>query len=363
MNKVRLTFPFVLLVFLALALIFSACAQSAPTPATPTPTPTPTPAPAPTPVQTETYTLRYGGWMPPGTALEAMPEWWAKEVEKRTNGRVKVELYFGEALGKFADMPEILKGGACDIALLPAFRFDSLSLFEVPFVIPNRALALDCFYHLYYRDYLKDLNPYKILWYEPCDPSYLMLRDKKVLSANDFKGMKIRGLSGAWSAFPEYLGATAVTVPTADLYMSLDRGIVDGAITTVELYFIANLQEVIEYCAWEPVAIAGSPVAMNLDLWNSLPADIQVIMEQCNAEARYRFVESIFKTPSEDYASLTESGCEIYELSSQERERWHTIGAQVVDDWTTELEAKGIPGREMLDVIKWVSSLYGGGGR
>lgn len=307
----------------------------------------------------ETYTLKYSGWLPPGSEMEMGPEWWAEEVEKRTNGRVTVEMYPAESLGKYPDFPEMVKGGVCDAALLAGMRFDRMLVFELPFVCPNRAITNDAFYSLYYRGLLPELrNDYKVLWYQPCDPTYLFLADKKIVSPDDYEGIKVRGISGPWAEFPDALGATGVVVPSTDVYMSLERGIIDGAITTVEFVFIAKLHEVIKYCIWEPISEGGSVFAMSRDTWNSLPADIQVIMQQINDEGRYKFVEMAFKTSAEDYAALTEAGLEVYDLSSEERTRWYDTGKQVTDAWVAEKEAEGLPIQEMLDVIERVKQLY-----
>ena len=45
--------------------------------------------------KSETIELRYAGWLPKGQMIERMPEYWAEELNKRTNGKVKVTNYFG----------------------------------------------------------------------------------------------------------------------------------------------------------------------------------------------------------------------------------------------------------------------------
>jgi TRAP-type C4-dicarboxylate transport system substrate-binding protein len=98
-------------------------------------------------------------------------------------------------------------------------------------------------------------------------------------------------------------------------------------------------------------------IAMNLKVWNSMPPDIQTIIEQLSAEANYRFKE-LMPTPAEDRALLKKLGWEAYELSPEERARWHKVAQQVVEKWVAEREAKGLPMRQVLEVVKRVSDSF-----
>ena len=313
------------------------------------------------PGSTKTFDLKYAGVLPKGNALAVVPEWWSKEVEKRTGGKVKVTLYHAQALGKGMDYPEMLKGGAMDLASLTNYHpsFPMLQVFDLPFVAPNRAVAMDTFYMLYYKGLLEqELQDYKVLWWQPVDPIFVCLRNKKVVNAEQFKGLKVRGQPGPKTEFVKELGATGISMPTPEVYMALDRGIIDGLTTTPEFFSQGKLYEVAKYWIWEPLCTGGNVVAMNLKLWKSLPTDIKLIVEQLSAEARYRMVDMAFKTPEESRKELQELGAEVYSLSEEERARWHEAGQRVVDEWLRKNEGKGLPASQVLEESKWVAKSY-----
>jgi TRAP-type C4-dicarboxylate transport system substrate-binding protein len=98
-------------------------------------------------------------------------------------------------------------------------------------------------------------------------------------------------------------------------------------------------------------------IAMNLKVWNSMPPDIQTIIEQLSIEAHYRFKE-LMQTPSESRALLKKLGWEVYELSPEERARWHKVAEPIVDKWLAEREAKGLPMRKVMEAVKRVSESF-----
>jgi TRAP-type C4-dicarboxylate transport system substrate-binding protein len=314
----------------------------------------------PKPATEKTFHLKYAGFMPKGQVMEVTPEWWGKEVEERTGGRVKVDLYFGQTLGKVFDFPKMVRGGVCDMATFTCVgaEFPMLDIFDAPGVVTNRAKAVDAFWAVYCKGLLQELNDYKVLWFQPSDPMYVILRKKKVDTIEDFKGMKIRSRPGFTTAFIGALEATGMAMPAPDVFMALDRGIIDGLITSAEYAKSAKLNEVTKYWIWEPSCTGGGAlvVAMNRNVWNSLPPDIQAIMEDLNAKARYKFME-LFDTPPENRLTLKKLGWEVYELSSGEQTRWLKVAQQVVDKWSAEMVTKGLPAHQVLDTIKRINEL------
>jgi TRAP-type C4-dicarboxylate transport system substrate-binding protein len=273
---------------------------------------------------------------------------------------VKVTFYHAQTLGKLFDQPKMLKGGICDVTQLPDVSpdFPLLHIFEAPFVISSQARAQEAFGAMYYKGLLKEhLKDYKFLWWQAIAPIHLVLRNKKVTRMEELKGLKIRGMPGLRTVFNEALGATGVAMPTAESFMALERGTLDGVNTAVESAVSLKFNEVTKYWIWEPICTGGLMIAMNLKVWNSMPPDIQTIIEQLSIEAHYRFKE-LMQTPSESRALLKKLGWEVYELSPEERARWHKVAEPIVDKWLAEREAKGLPMRKVMEAVKRVSESF-----
>ena len=311
---------------------------------------------------TKTYELKYAGWFPKGQMLERMPAYWADEVMKRTNGRVKVTNYYGQSLGKFSDFPDMILGGTCDLAyVMPLSKgFDLLGATELPFLISRTAVAMDVANGLQrlglYSSCLEK-SGFKALYFEATDPFYFFFCNKKVTTLDELRDLKLRGATPPQVQLIKTMGASGIIIPTADLYMALDRKTVDGLITAPEYVLGAKLHEVLKYCIWEPLGIPAGAVVMSLKVWNTLSPDIQVIIEELNQEVRYRFMD-MQKSPEEYHRDLTKLGITIYNIDPKETALWHTKAEPYIKDWIEARKAKGQPGQEVVDNVNKIVKHY-----
>src|SRR3989337_1486286 len=165
----------------------------------------------------------------PPRALTKPMDWWAHEVATRTNGQVKIELIYGEALAKATEIPEGLRAGAFEMGLFCAAyypgKFPLYTVLDLPMLTPDdvrvqaRAeIALG--EHPALVAEMKRWNA-KLLLPAPL-PQYQIMGQKKITRAEDFKGLRIR-VSGEMARVLEDFGAVKSLVPAPEVYPSLDR--------------------------------------------------------------------------------------------------------------------------------------------
>jgi len=109
-------------------------------------------------------------------------------------------------------------------------------------------------------------------------------------SVEDLKGKKARAAGLAADMLAE-LGASVVTVPGAEVYQALSKGVVDCAeFTNQVVNYNLGLHEVAPYIIFPPYSGGGNyDWFVNLKKWNSLPADLKAIVETCMMDVQYRF--------------------------------------------------------------------------
>jgi TRAP-type transport system periplasmic protein len=299
--------------------------------------------------QAKTFNLKYAGFMPATDRHERTMVWYAQELEKRTNGRVKITLFHSQSLGALFDYPKLLKGGVCDIAPLATALpdFPLLGSFFAPYVMPSDAKTAEAFWAIYNKGLLKELDEYKPLWYSPNDPFYFQFRNKKVTKMEDLKGLKVRSNPGFGVGFINALGATGIAMPAPEVYTALERGTLDGLSTTPGFITSVKLNEVLKYWLWEPVSTGGNVIAMTKKTWNSFPPDIQAIMDKLGGEAAAKFIE--LNKPA-DKDAMRKLGFDVYDLSKEEHARWKKVAQQLIDKWIAENEAKGLPARQVIEL-------------
>ena len=300
--------------------------------------------------------LKYANNSPQTQLVNYAPNLWLKELEKRAGGRVKVTTYYGGVLGKVPETINMLNTGMCNMSTIPIPVFSGMfpmsDVTSLPFFISDLRTSQEMITDLYDKGLLdKEYSKIKLLWFQAVYAVNPMFRNKKVNKLEDLKGMKIRVMPGAPGKTMKALGATPVSMHSGDVYTALERGTVDGTITTPDWFDAVKLYEVTKYYLWAPVAGGVHATVMSLKYWNSLPPDIQAIMEELSKKAANWHVEESERVYSELVEKI-KAKSDAYSLAPEELERWKKATAGVIDEWTSEMDAKGYPARDVVKEAK-----------
>jgi TRAP-type C4-dicarboxylate transport system substrate-binding protein len=312
---------------------------------------------APTPAITQTsktFSLKFASWVPEHDTMNYAPNLWMKEVEKRTGGRVKVTPYYAQSLGKVANSLDMLKTGICDLALMPtgvlSKDFRVLDVLSLPGLISNRAVGTELMYALLYRGLLeKEFAGYRPIVLQAHDPFYLVFSKKKVTSLEDLKGMKIRFPSITIKSYFEALGATPVSIPPPELFNAINTGVLDGTSASPGYLVTSKLYEVTKYIPGNSISSGANIVLMSQKTWDSLPHDVQLIMEELNTKAKYQYLDAGLQQDIDSMKQLKKAGVEMYNLSPSELKRWQKLAEPIMDQWVSDTKAAGFPGKEALE--------------
>jgi TRAP-type C4-dicarboxylate transport system substrate-binding protein len=112
-------------------------------------------------------------------------------------------------------------------------------------------------------------------------PFYIMTR-KPISKLEDVRGMKIRGAGGLSDVFLGELGIALVTIPSAEVYEGLQRGIVDGAYRNTISLKQQKEYEVMKGILYPPVFASYGGVWISEEKWNTIPKDLQTMINQVN---------------------------------------------------------------------------------
>ena len=213
---------------------------------------------------------------------------WVADVEKVTNGKVKIDVFPGAALLKPVEAYEGAISGTADIAHgicgYTRGRFPFVEAFELPGIPFSSATAST----MAIVDGIKKFNPKdfrdtKLLVVHSVGPGCLYSK-RKINTLDDLKGMRIR-VGGAQVNALKALGATPVAMPQNDTYEALSKGVVDGNVSPPEVLKGWKQADVTDYITiMPPVYNAIFYVVMNLEKWNSLPEDVQTAIDKLYAE-------------------------------------------------------------------------------
>lgn len=278
---------------------------------------------------------------------------WAKQVEKATNGKVKIQIFFSQTLTKGKDAWGATKSGIADIAWCfhgywPGMTplADVVSLPALPFKSAEK--GSEVLWKLYekYPAIQKEFSDNKVLLLFTSNPYILITTKKPVKVMEDIRGMKIRMSGGPPTDMMKSLGGTPMMIPMPDNYISLQKGVIDGMGAPWEAIHGFRLYEVVKYFTDTPFPAVYFSIAMNKRKWNSLDKEIQdAIMSVSGLDGSKFWGHHFFDTAKDGVMEKVRAAgkkIEIYALPDAERKRWlDTAGKPIWKQWVKKMEAKG----------------------
>ena len=296
--------------------------------------------------------LNYSVFFPAPHKNAVLAGEWAKEIEKRTDGRVKITVFYGGTLTPADKCYDGVVKGISDIGFsVLAYtrgKFPLTEVADLPLGMKSGLVASKLINDFYKKFKPRELDEVQVMYLHGHGPGILHSK-KEVTKLEDVKGMKIR-CTGMAAKIVAALGATPVAMPMGETYDALSRGVVDGSMAPYEALQGWKWGEVVKYTVedWGASYSSGMFVVMNKDKWNSLPPDVQKIIEQVNEE----YIEKQGKTWDEIEKAgrdfTISRGNKIVSFLQDEDWRWQKAVKPLLDEYVKNMETKGLPGDVVL---------------
>jgi TRAP-type transport system periplasmic protein len=303
-------------------------------------------------------TLTYSNFFPPTHIQSQLAESWCQEVEKRTEGRVKVQYFPGQTLTKSKQTYDSVVDGIADIGFSALAytqgRFPVMAAIDLPFGYESGVQATAVANELFAKLKPKEFDETQIMYFNAHGPGLLHTRNKAVKKLEDLKGLKIRS-TGMSAEVVSALGGTPVPMPMPDSYQALQKGVVDGSVHPTETNKGWKIGEVVKYATFAyPAAYTTTFfVAMNKSKWNSLDAKDQQLIEGINKEWAVKHGEAWDSSDVEGTEFFkSQKGNEIIQLDDAEAARWGAAVAPVIDAYAKKLSEQGVDGKAVITTIE-----------
>lgn len=280
---------------------------------------------------------------------------WAKEIEKRTNGQVKIDIYPSSTLAKPQDAYDAVVKGTADIAwgyitYYPG-RFPLTEVLNLPMLGVDKAtMGSKVMWELFQKTpaMQKEFADVKVLMLHTHDGAPVTSR-KPINNLDDMAGKKLRTAGGPLVPYLQALGASPMAMPAPDTYQATEKGVIDGAVMAWEAVEMLNLQEVAKNALDANVASGTFFLIMNKKAWDSLtPEQQKVFEEESGDKASQLFAKAWDNTKTSSTNKFTKAGGKILTPDAAETARWQEKAKPIWDKWASDLEAKGLPGKAVL---------------
>jgi TRAP-type C4-dicarboxylate transport system substrate-binding protein len=227
------------------------------------------------------------------TAIQTEQLWtWASdEIQKRTHGRVKLDIVSLPELGLSGfELVRVMQAGLVDVGdVMPTYVAGDMPVIEGADVLGifgdyDSAVKGHRAWEAVLREKYSDRLGAVVLGSWPW-AQQLLFSNRPVNSLDDIKGMKIRVFSPAMAQFVRSLGGEPVSLAYAEVYTALERKTVDGAITCSRCGWDTKMYEVTKHLVDLHMGTAVSTLfVVSKRSWAKLPPDIRQILSEIGSD-------------------------------------------------------------------------------
>jgi TRAP-type C4-dicarboxylate transport system substrate-binding protein len=306
------------------------------------------------PAQSEekTVRLKFSTFSPPMSRLAGLAEQWCKEVEKRGNGKIKVAFFPGGTLVPANQSYEGAVRGITDISFTSqqwtAGRFPLTEGVALPIGIKSSTQGTKLINAWYKKFKPKEYDDVKVLYMFTSGPSHFMTL-KQLTSINQLKGLKIRA-AGETSKIVIAMGAVPVSVPISDAYEAFQRGVCEGVLLAAETLKSFRWGDLLRGLQSNDGigSVSTLLVVMNTQKWNSLPPDVQKIIEQVSEEWAEKTGPVWDDIDRESIEFARSQGLKTVVISKEEVSATIQKMKPLLDAYVAKMKTLGLPGEQSL---------------
>ncbi len=290
---------------------------------------------------------------------------WAKDVEKATEGRVKITIYPGGALSTAVQLYDTVKTGVADLCwFLQGYtpgKFPLTSVIELPFMATSAKQGSQALWELYETspEMQAEYAGVKVLTIWTVDTGQLMTTRKVVRNVNDIKGLKLRIGSDTLKPTAEALGAVPILMAINELYDALQKGVVDGTLLGTSAIRTFKLHAVLNGLTIGHFFVNAQALGINNKSWERIPASDQKIIMDLSGLRLAKIIGIKFDSEGQvGYNDAKSAGVEIVEMPPAEMAKWKEAVGGIHQKWIADMNAKGLPGQKIYNKTKELLKKY-----
>ena len=267
---------------------------------------------------TTTKTIKLAHGLDTNHPVHKAMELMAKELEKNSNGQLKLEIYPSSQLGSERQCLELLQIGSLGMTKVSAAVMENFSpnmkIFGLPFLFKNKAHRFKILDSKIGQDLLDGGTKYwlKGLGYYDAGSRSFYTKDKQINSPEDLKGMKIRVMESVTAMnMVKKLGGSPTPISSGELYTALQQGVVDGAENNPPTFYLSGQYEVCKYYSLDEHTAIPDVLIISTSLWNSLSKKEQVWLQKA-VDTSVAYQRELWeKSENEALIAVKKAGVEV----------------------------------------------------
>jgi TRAP-type C4-dicarboxylate transport system substrate-binding protein len=260
----------------------------------------------------------------------------AETVEKRANGALKFEIYPNSSLMKTFAQFDALKKGALDLSLYPTtYAGGEIPEMNITFM-PAAITSYEQAYRWKTAPIGKELSAILeakgvklITWM--WQSGGIASRGKPIVKPDDAKGLKIRGGSREMDMMFKAAGAATSNMPSNEIYISMQTGAIDAAVTSTSSLISFKLEELskgLTSAGGRSFFFVFEPILMSKAVFDSLSPDMQKLIMDVGEEIEPLGLEGSKADDQRLSDVYAKAGAQVFEMDAAALEEWKAVARE-----------------------------------
>ncbi|MGE4243926.1 TRAP transporter substrate-binding protein [Ramlibacter sp.] len=312
----------------------------------------------------QAVTMKFHTFMSPQSNVWInMLKAWMDKVEKDSGGRIKFEGYPAMQLGGTpVQLFDQAKDGVADVVwTLPgntAGRFPRVEAFELPFMMSNAEATSKAYWEYVQTMAPDEFKDVQTIALNVHGPGMFHTKDKLIKTAEDVRGMKLRGPTRQITKMLGYVGATPVGMPLPSIPDALSKGTIDGCVIPWEVVPSVKVHELTKFHSqFDPAGGAlyttTFVLGMNKAKYNSLAPDLKKVVDANSGMATSGWLGKIQQAgdPAGRKAAEDRKNT-IHTIPASDAQEFKRKSRLVEVEWVEDMNKRGFDGKKLLDTAK-----------
>ena len=294
-------------------------------------------------------TLRFAHFMPANAWQHTeLFQAWADSVAQASDGRIAVEVYPAQTLGKAPQGYDNARNGIAEVAWTvqgyTANRFPLSQLVELPGLFQTAEVGSCAFQQLYDSGVLDgEYADTHVLFVHTHGPGHLHTGRRAVTSLDDLKGLRIRRPTAVIGTLLEELGAEPVGLPAPAIYESAQRGVIDGFLLPWEAVAGFRADEVSDHHTEVGLYALAFVTTMNKGAYARLPDDLKAVIDAHSGRTWALAAGRGYDRGDVGGRAATLASGSLQTV--EDRAAWEAAAERARERYLSDLEARGLPAR------------------
>jgi tripartite ATP-independent transporter DctP family solute receptor len=306
------------------------------------------------------YKLRIACSHKPDSPWVQAAQYFAKELEALSGGRIEVSVHHSATLGNTREVCEMVRNNTLEAAIPGAAQLSTytpeIGVTVLAYIFKsNESMfsVLDGPIGGYIDSKLAEANFHNLGWYKNGFRS-VTNNKRPIEKLEDFNGLKLRVLpSPSVMAFFKEVGVNPIHIDWAELFEAMKKGVVDGQENPPFFVWSGKVYEINKYYSFTKHMNEPGILVLSKKYYDNLPEDLRLMVDVAAKKAEMWERAKMTEANDECLTKLKEAGMQINEIPESELERFRKVTYEKVYPAIVKNKDLGPYTKELIDMVLW----------